>query len=201
MPFYIPGGFGQIVHHFALVGDPEEMAVTLGWSADVGTVNLAAAANDAHDAMGVLWAARGASAYTLNHTTLTLVPAIDEEPFIVDHFEPVVGGQASTVLPQNSAYLVHKTTGLGGRFNKGRFYLPGVFESQADNKGLLDGPSLTTWNTALGTLLTSYLASAQIADIVLLHNPRPADATPDPTSITTLVMDQIIATQRRRLRP
>lgn len=201
MTYYIPAGSGQIVHHIALTGDPEEMAVTLGWISDLSVIDLDAVANGVHDAFTTLWAARGSDQYTVNHTTVTLVTVTGEEPLIADHVEAVAGGQASNVLPQNTAMLIHKNTGLGGRYNKGRMYFPGAFESQVSNVGLIDSTSQAAWNTALASLLTAYNAVSGVEAVGLLHNPRAADLTPGVTEITSLVIDPIVATQRRRLRP
>lgn len=202
MTYYVPQQFGQIIHHIGLTGDPEDMAVTLGWKSVDLVPDLDAIANGVHDAFTALWAARGSDQYTVRSTTLTWQGGVPPDPVqIAEHVEAVAGGQASATLPQNSAMLVHKNTGFGGRFNKGRLYLPGAFESQVNAVGLIDAVSQGTWNSALATLFAAYNAVAGLAEIYLLHNPRPDDLLPDPTPISSLVIDPIIATQRRRLRP
>ena len=112
------------------------------------------------------------------------------------------GGLAGTSHPPNVAYLARKQTAYAGRRNVGRLYIPGVPEAGADGLGNVDAALITTWNTKLGTLfsrLTQYnpeIVHSKQWDPTEEPNP-PTPALPTP--ITGLVLDNVIATQRRRL--
>jgi len=109
------------------------------------------------------------------------------------------GADGNPLPPPNCAALVKKITGLGGRKQRGRAYLPGCSRP---------GNSLTTAGTfdasdaeAIGDAVFAFLAdlastpSGTEADGVLLHS----DSTP-PTPITATICEPKLATQRRRLR-
>lgn len=197
---YIPVGSGQYKHRFTLTGDPESMFVIAGFRSDDGDPGpLGDVAAGLHNAMATIWSGFGAAAYTLQETTLVFNNAGTE--FEVSYVDPTSGGNNVTVVPQNTAYLVHKRTGLTGHRNRGRFYLPGVIESVVDNKGLVDGATVAAWNTALTGYLSDVAAVGGILGMSLLHTPSDDVPTPADTLINGLSLDPIVATQRRRLRP
>lgn len=198
--YYIPGGYGQVIHRLGLTGDPDDMFVTLGWSADSALPDLAVAADSLHDAFKAFWVAKGSDQYTLKSTKVTYVEVTGDPPAEIEHVESAVGTVSSNVFPQNTAFLVHKNTGLGGRHNKGRWYLPGAFESLVSPTGVVDATYLAGYNTSLATLRDAYYAATEVLAVVLLHNPRTADPTPAPTNLLSLTLDPVVATQRRRLR-
>lgn len=99
--------------------------------------------------------------------------------------------------PPNVAILVHKRTGRGGRRGRGRMYLPWyVSEADIDEMGKLTGATLTATQNAMNTW-RSALASAQMP-MVLLHNAGVTSPGP-PDVVTTLQVDPMVGTQRRRL--
>lgn len=101
-----------------------------------------------------------------------------------------IAGAAATV---NVAYLVRKTTGAGGRANRGRLYLPGVTESKVSAAGAVASTDLTDYNNVLNTWRLG-LALESI-EMQILHS-----ESSDPTPVTQIFMDPKVATQRRRLR-
>lgn len=107
--------------------------------------------------------------------------------------EPGSGGTGSST---QVAFLIHKATSLGGRAGRGRFFLPGVPESNVNSNGLLTSGTATAVNADLDSFLTELTNDGLIP--VVLH----AEGSPitTPTAITSLTCDAKVATQRRRLR-
>jgi hypothetical protein len=119
-----------------------------------------------------------------------------------DGADPILGVAASTAVgglvmvsfPPNVAVLVRKTTNLGGRLNRGRFYIPWfVDEAGTDEVGLIDTPNSTAIQSAMNTLRTN-LSVANVP-MVVLHSTSVAT----PGLVTALTADRLVATQRRRL--
>lgn len=97
----------------------------------------------------------------------------------------------------NVAVLVHKRTAEGGARGRGRFFLPwAVKEADVTENGGLVPATVTALSTTLNTWLTD-LTSRGIP-MHVLHQPgdTPAGA---PTPVTSLSVDALVSTQRRRL--
>lgn len=105
----------------------------------------------------------------------------------------VAGGNGGAAMTPQVCYLVRKTTELAGRSNRGRMYLPGVTEVEVDPSGLVS-PAISGDLTAA---LAAWVADMATHDAipVLLHNSLEA-----PTEISSLQVETVVATQRRRLR-
>jgi hypothetical protein len=109
----------------------------------------------------------------------------------------VVGTQAQATVPINTAVLVRKTTGLGGRKGRGRAYTCGqLYVGTIGGAGIIQPTHLSNLDTAWFSILGGWQSVVGITDVVLLHS----DST-SPTSITALTPQSVAATQRRRLRP
>lgn len=110
---------------------------------------------------------------------------------------PGTGG--GTPLPNNCAYLVKKSTALGGRRNRGRMYLPCPSEADVDGAGLVLAASVTALNVQLAKLQsggTVHTAFGFVADPVVLHE----TGSQTPATVSDLSCQPKIATQRRRMR-
>lgn len=110
---------------------------------------------------------------------------------------PTPGGDASTWLAINTAYLIKKNTGLGGRRNRGRMYLPGVPAGTLNDSGNLNPTAMTNLNNAVNNFLVSLKAVTGVEEMVILHA---APSVLAPTVVSSLTPAPKIATQRRRLR-
>lgn len=119
---------------------------------------------------------------------------------------PVRGTNVSNSLPQNCALLVRKQTSLGGRAGRGRLFMPGVLqEAEVSDMGIvstaLKAALQANANAALTGLATADPVTGATSPMVLLHGPNSVTGlTPAPTPVDALVVDSVIATQRRRLR-
>lgn len=94
----------------------------------------------------------------------------------------------------NTAALVTLASGLPGRANRGRIYLPGVipYDQVSGDGQMFDGRRelITDFVTALEAELDTLGGSFQI-----LHS-----SSSDPTAVLSWNVQQLVATQRRRLR-
>jgi hypothetical protein len=115
----------------------------------------------------------------------------------------VAGANTQATLPPNCAVLVHKRTARGGRRGRGRLFIPWyVGEASVDEAGVLLTGELNLAQAALNVWLASL--ATQNVPMVLLHDVS-APGTVHPTTpgppdvVTSLTVDKLISTQRRRL--
>jgi len=134
-----------------------------------------------------------------------------EEGNDVGTWNEISAGQMTNAsLPQNCSMLLKKKTAKAGRRNSGRMYLPSGYmaESDVSNTGAHAAGSLTAYNAWASTFYDSLIDVSQPVGqpptsflVMLLHSePQGGGAAPAPTEITSLTIDPIIATMRKRLR-
>lgn len=199
MALVIPEGFAHVIHSISLAGDPEPMAITYGIAVE-GTPtpnDLAAACFEFADALKT----QMPSQYTFSGTEVRWQDQAPPSPPVIGvDTQTAVGTNASTVLPQNCSYLVHKRSTTGGRGGRGRFYLPGPLEGQTSPTGVLDVLVVSNFNTLLTAALAALVATPEVGQMVILHDSLGANAADNPVTVSALQCDPSIATQRRRLR-
>lgn len=107
----------------------------------------------------------------------------------------VSGTDTQQPVPPNCGILVRKSTGMGGRANSGRWFIPGAPESSSPGNGTL----LPAWTATWEANWNAFRLGLQGADIpmVLLHSVERSGQSP-------LIIDQLsvtgrLATQRRRM--
>lgn len=202
MPKYLPAGYIDCTLVLSRDTDPDPYSIT--WGCEIRTPPWSQEDNDnlaqaAYDAL---------SSITSNQTTFERLSCkvgsdgegpIFESPILQD------GTRVGALAVQNTAVLVRKITGLGGRYNRGRFYFPDVIESNVLQNGELEASERATLRPNFESLLAACRGEAPYAevncsDMVLIHNPRPGENTPTPTRVQSVLVDQFVATQRRRLR-
>lgn len=112
-------------------------------------------------------------------------------------------GTASKV-PSNVALLVRKITGRGGRRGRGRIYVPWLInDGEVDDVGVLTGVARGAFQVAFDAWLVQLAAAAPTgpnAPMYVLHSSGGSTSPGSPNEVTDLVVDQLVATQRRRLR-
>lgn len=120
------------------------------------------------------------------------------DPLVGIHNMSLAGGSSTTnSLPPNCAVLVHKRTALGGRRNRGRWYIPWcIGETDVDENGTLTPAKATTIQNACSAFLTALSSSS--TPMVVLHSVGKS-VVPPATMVTSMTVDPLIATQRRRL--
>jgi len=105
-----------------------------------------------------------------------------------------ISGSGSDPMSINAAVIVAKLTGLSGRKNRGRMFVPGIREGEMDAGGNVLSPgNLTFWQDAFDQVLADFTTAERSA--VVHHR-----ATSTDTSITELVVRPKLGTQRTRLR-
>lgn len=185
----IPPGFADIIHHFTCPGQSGDVITTMGVSGtDLNDpANHSTYAVAASELMGNLNNA-------VDMVSLDFVIGQDGPDDEVISFAMSASGLASGAMtPVNSAFLLQKRTGFGGRRNRGRMYLPGVSEGAVGDDGTVDfGVS-----GGISTNVDSWEAGLP-GDwaFVLLHQVAPFT----PSLITTINVGTKIASQRGRLR-
>lgn len=187
----IPVGYSQVNLIFTGTAIPTGAQVTFGVENASGLTPLA---------IGALVSGNWTSAgMTISHVATCLLSGV-----LVKNGPNATGpaAQFSVATPGTSpgvtgyagaSTLARKNTASGGRRGRGRMYLPGIAEAEIDPGGALGGGFRTSVQTACTALLAAQIADA--IPMVLLHS----DAT-TPTAVTSITVDAIVATQRRRQR-
>lgn len=108
-------------------------------------------------------------------------------------------GGTDTDFTPAAAALIKLQTGLRGRDNRGRIYLPWLSEAQV-TKGVLNGTTASdrtaNWTTFASAIAADGTTPCHLA--VASYDRAHAGAGAHITSIVTLAMEGAIATQRRR---
>lgn len=190
----IPSGYAQATWGFSGAGVPLGAAVTAG-------VELGGTATDPTAVAEDLFGALGNTVMAQLHNDVALTSCLVK--FGPDATGPsgvftgaIAGSQTDEAMTPNVAFLVRKTTALGGRAGRGRFYLPGVPENSANEAGVVTGTAITNMQSELDDFLIA--VGAADLNLVVLHGVgSPITA---PTPLTALQVDGRVATQRRRLR-
>lgn len=96
--------------------------------------------------------------------------------------------------PPQVAALFQKQTGLAGRNNRGRMYMPAPSEAEIDDAGNWSAAAITNLQGGANNFLTA-LAGASIPMVVLQGDPAIT-----PPQVLGLNLSPKVATQRRRVR-
>lgn len=201
MPKLLPAGFTDVCVAFLRTGDQEEMCVTFGVASGSEEDPFAIATSVALD-----WAAAIPAANLPNvvHGTrvTTRVSQGDDPPLIGEAALAQTGTASGSTLPQNCAYIFRKATSFGGRRGRGRMFLPWALANDITATGVISTTAVSNYNSLGATLLSnlnSGTAGTKISPMVILHNDG-GPSTPGPSVVTSLTLDPVIGTQRRRLR-
>lgn len=189
----------------------EDAQVTLGvkyLAGPAGTADGVAAATAiakrVQNAFRQFWITNAVSSWSFSRVEVNL--NLDGEFYAAQSLGSGAGPNVAPAMPPSVALLATKVTTLGGRSNRGRWFLGGVFaEATANDAGRLTPATTDYYNTQLG-LFTAQLRlpagtdTAQL-ELYLLHGPvKSTGITPEPTRIERFEVSSTLATQRRRLR-
>jgi len=203
MALIIPPGYGHVIHSLRWANDPEPMAITYGIKLGAGATPENA--NFFAGQLGSAFTTMQSSMHNvLTHTgvevTLQIGPESNPPIVGVSAVTFTGGGNEAGVLPQNSSYLWHKRSSLGGRGGRGRMFFPAVPEGQSDNLGNLSASTIANMGAQLETWRQGIVDIVEIDGMAILHDSLGANAGLLPPLVTLLQVDPRIATQRRRLR-
>lgn len=120
---------------------------------------------------------------------------------------PTAGTNAMSSLPPNCAILLRKITGVGGRRNRGRVYLPFMLnEGEVDETGAISAGVKTDVNAAAALWLADladgdgYMCIAnRTYDVAWDVSPRHLVSVEMGPEVTSLLCEPTIATQRKRM--
>lgn len=125
-------------------------------------------------------------------------------PLVFVSASSLAGLSSNNTSPPNVALLFRKRSNRGGRRGRGRLFIPWVSTSATvDEAGKLSTIGFNNYSTIGSNLLTA-LAAANVP-MVLLHTPShdlksgTGSNTGAPDLVTSITLDPLIATQRRRL--
>ena len=174
--FFCPGQDGDVVTSFGWIGadvdSPPDFATT---DAAIGQI------------MGNL-----SASITMTSISYRLGSAAADDP-VVERAVDFVGLAGGEMTPVNVAFLVKKTTALGGRRFRGRNYLPGVAEGVTSDDGSVDTDVVNGINVNIQGMRTDMTGEG--IELALLHQSAPWN----PTLVVTAVCEAKVATQRKRL--
>jgi hypothetical protein len=203
-------GAGAIIPRYRLTGDAEVMTTAFGFTPTAGgtLVDFLAVGPLVADAYVQEIHGPGIPGgdpaslqvgWTLQDVVIEANPS-DSVPIRIEVPINLVGTNAGQGPPNNVTLLVRKQSALAGRTNRGRSYLPpyGLQESEVDRAGFLTGAFLTTFQATLDAFLLEVQTDG--ADLTINHAQPLVGPIPAPTVVTSLIIDQRVATQRRRLR-
>lgn len=192
----IPIGYAQATMRFSVAGDSEWMACTLGiYDGGAGFDPLAYANGwiDAWDASAFTTATELAAGWSVGSSFVTTM--LPSGPVTIETGIPLAGTRVGQSLPNNCAALIRKQTALGGRRNKGRFFLPSgyLLETEVNQVGTIDPARVATLQSASTGLITALGVEGLVP--VLFHENGIGTST-----ITALLVQPKLATQRTRMR-
>lgn len=202
MALIIPEGFAQVTIPLLHVGQSREAVVTFGVES-----NPISPTSEC-DAIFAVWEQE-------------IGPLIDEgviqgpcratfgtasgEGLSVEGTDTFVAGGTASKVPSNVALLVRKMTSRGGRRGRGRMYVPWLLnDSEVDDVGNVTGTFVAAAQVAFNQFLEGLAAAAPagpFAPMHILHSDGGSTSPGSPNEVTSLVVDPLVATQRRRLRP
>lgn len=203
MALVIPEGYGVAKMRWRSQGDGEEMISTIGFQGD-GSPDV----NDLAQAIGTHWLecwpmTSMSSTYSFVGVDVAYGPEGSAE--VGEWNTNAAGGIAVATCPSNCALLISKLTGLGGKANKGRMYLPAAYlsEGEVDQNGFLSAAALAQTQGFCSNFFNVNLGATPIVGLigwVLLHSGDAQTPSNMPTPITALQPQTQIATQRQRMR-
>jgi hypothetical protein len=203
MALIIPVGFAQVTIPFLHTGSPREAVITFGVSSSAWGGDYQGMC----DAILTVWMGSLGNEQDSEVTIGPVRASIGQDggdPISAEGTATDNGGRGQATLPSNVALLVKKASNVGGRRGRGRFYVPWIIaDGEAGDVGNIDGTALAAFNVdaanfrndlALGTGIDSE------APMYILHDSSGSGTEPAPSQVTALVVDPLVATQRRRLR-
>lgn len=194
------------IHHDGLARDA---CVTYACDVGASATSAQAFADFLQDAFADAWKSQLDTSVTITRTTVLLAFAGGGPNFTTGESTaaPIAGTNSAERLPPNCALLVKKNTGVGGRINRGRLYIPwSLSDIDVDELGNVAGGALTPRQTAAD----DWLAAIEAPAINMCIANRTYDRAWDVPNriltdidagahVTSLTVSPILATQRRRL--
>lgn len=182
--------------------------VTYACADDVSAHNPLAAANAIQDAFADIWQPQLDSNVTIGPTSVLVGLGTSIGMVSDSTIANVAGTNAAASPPANTAMLMKKTTGVSGRANRGRMYLPWFGdEATVDEGGTIAGASVTAaqtrataWLARLTTDNYPLIIANRVYDLPWDNPARQLTAVNGGPLVTAVVVQALCGTQRRRMR-
>lgn len=215
----IPAGFAKVTHDLTRVGEQNPYTVSYAIALPaVDVAGLTAAADACATEFNDAWQPVLSNEYVIGPTLVTGSP--DDGDLAVESLAGIgAGADADPPPPSNSAVLIEKRTAQRGRQHQGRMFFPGIVDEDAvGSGGGISTVVVAALQVVAGDWASGLVAHADVGEIVILHtdfirNPAVAHDDVDnvayrianpiadtPTVVTAVVVDPVLATQRRRMR-
>lgn len=198
MSFLPSDKYFQLLFGFTGTAVPTGAAVTFG----VGTVSTQTI-EEVYDNVWDAWNTSGMKDLMVSTCVLTTIK-VKQGPNSTGAYMEVgksVAGTASGAAGNaSSSLLMRKNTGLGGRANRGRMYVPGISEAAVDPGGVIESGYLSSAQTVATQLIENLVSTdgphAFAVPMVLLHS----TSSSQPPEVLSLTVESTVANQRRRQR-
>lgn len=191
----IPAGFGACTVIVGVAGRTKPFTTSFGYNLPAGAevdntilLNTCLIGSD-HP----FDHANMATAYT--YLGISVRQQGDVAQYAFDFPQSITGTQSILPPSSNCSILVKKTSGIVGKKNRGRMYVPpfNVTEADIDPRGIVTPAERDAMQVFYSNMLDD-LAAADL-NMVILHHGAGA-----PTPVTQLLVEGLLATQRRRMR-
>lgn len=189
-------GFADISCWILLASDPRQAAFTFGVAADGKTAEQVWTA--VKDSLNLAGGIKTRLSTNATFARIRVSLATDGADDVVYDLPCSIGGSGGSAnLPPNCALLVHKRTQRGGRRGRGRLFMPWMLnEADVTENGSIGSAAVTAIQTAFTNWYVDL--SARGVPMYLLH--QEGETAPGlPTAVTSLAIDPLVSTQRRRL--
>jgi len=182
--------------------------VTYACRNDTGASNPATLANTVQDSFADTQAAGIDSNVTIGPSSVILGQGPGVDPLIgTSNIANVAGTVVMASTPPNVALLIRKRTASGGRRNRGRMYLPWAIQaSDVNEAGICGAAGVTSaqtrqnaWLARLATDNTDLVIAQRQYDLPWDNPDRVLVAINMGPNVTSVSVDNLVATQRRRL--
>lgn len=198
MTINIPEGMANVTWILQAVGSTRVFTTSLGVAAATGSLPAPAAIaesvyNDSVATSRPFENSLMSSKYSFLGVSVT--KTVSGLPLVGTFLATLPGTNTLMPPPPNTTLLLKKVTSSGGRKNRGRMYVApaNLGENKIDQLGAIDADVVTPiqewWNNLLSDI------EADGFTPVLFHSD-----TTTPTTITSLSLESLVATQRRRMR-
>jgi hypothetical protein len=191
----IPDGYAAVAHKMSLVGGGRTALVTDAFKLTASTFPGIVSADAITDAFINAYKPVVTNSWRFLGAIVRFGPSPTGPTF--ETGRSVVGTEPNSSVTANTAVLVQKRTALGGRSNRGRFFVPGPPETLIGVDGVLAATVATAWQNAANNYKSAAEVAPEIDFLVILHD---ATVVGVPTPVTALTSQSLVGTQRRRLR-
>lgn len=197
----VPVGYGLGVIQFDLTGDPEPQVVTCG-------LDLSNAGGDfqtAVETFGVSFAARFDqylhTQWTIEKSLLYVGQDGTTATVPYEALIDVEGTATGAPITSNTAVLVRKLSGLPGRRNKGRMYMPGfIAEDSVSPTGIITQSGVDNRQDLFDDWWDDLTVPGSGIPFAIPPCIFHASGDQTPTLISEFQVDSLVATQRQRMR-